>query len=153
MKRSYLTIYILVLVLFLQSCKTDESEHTQINTEIIQNPISASGEVSKQGLPEISFDNTSHDFGLLIDGETVEYSFGFTNTGGSDLVITKVSASCGCTVPIYSKKPIEPGMKGEITVKFNSENRIGSQNKTIMVLSNSQPSLKELTITENIIRP
>ena len=89
----------------------------------------------------------------MIEGESVEYSFHFTNTGGKDLVITKVSASCGCTVPTYKREPVKPGEKGEITVMFNSEGRYGMQTKEIKVLSNAQPSINEFTITSNVIRP
>ena len=141
------------LVLVCLSCKTENNSNDNrvLSTDIIQNSLTASGEVKSEGLPEISFDKSVHDFGAIIEGEVVEYTFNYTNTGGSDLVLTKVSASCGCTIPKYDTKPVAPGEKGKIVVAFNSENRKGNQNKTVKVLANTQPNLTELTISANII--
>mgnify|MGYP001475851396 CR=1 FL=1 len=37
--------------------------------------------------PNIEFDKTNHDFGEINDGEIVETTFQFTNSGKSDLII------------------------------------------------------------------
>lgn len=148
----YIFFFLLLTAGVTSSCKTGESDnHHTVNTDLIQNPVSANGQEKNTGLPVIAFDKTEHDFGTIIEGEIVEYTFNFTNTGGSDLILTKVSASCGCTIPKYDTKPVAPGEKGQIVVSFNSENRRGNQSKTIKVLSNAQPSLAELTITSNIV--
>lgn len=133
------------------SCKTDNNQQGQVTTDIIQNPVTASGDIKAEGLPAIRFEKTEHDFGAIIEGEIVEHTFNFTNTGGSDLVLTKVSASCGCTIPKYDTSPVAPGEQGKIVVSFNSENRKGNQSKTIKVLANTQPNLTELKITANIL--
>lgn len=146
-----ITLLFLAVLPFIISCKTENSDANKVTTEIIQNPVTASGDAKTDGLPVISFTKTTHDFGAIIEGEIVETTFEFTNTGGSDLVLTKVSASCGCTIPKYDTKPVKPGKKGEIVVSFNSENRKGNQNKTVKVLANTQPSLTKLEITANIL--
>jgi hypothetical protein len=43
--------------------------------------------------PSITFDTEDYDFGTVIQGDTLEHAFNFTNTGNEDLVIKKVSAS------------------------------------------------------------
>lgn len=86
----------------------------------------------------ISFDDTKHDFGTVVDGEKVSHAYHFTNTGDNPLLISKAVASCGCTVPSYPKEPILPGEDGEIMVEFNSANRVGKQNKNILIYSNGQ---------------
>ena len=151
--KQYFIFALIILMFGFQFCKSERKQKDGIGTEIIHNPVTASGDTDIKEIPEITFDKTDHDFGLLIEGESVEYSFHFTNTGGKDLVITKVSASCGCTVPTYKREPVKPGEKGEITVMFNSEGRYGMQTKEIKVLSNAQPSINELTITSNVRRP
>jgi hypothetical protein len=93
------------------------------------------------------------NFGKIIQGEKVTYSFKFTNTGKSDLVITGASGSCGCTVPSFPKGPITPGKSGLIDVLFNSEGKKGIQNKTITVLANTQPNAVTLKIKVEIIEP
>jgi hypothetical protein len=87
-----------------------------------------------------------YDFGKVMDGEIVEYSYRFKNTGKNPLVISHVSASCGCTVPEKPDQPILPGEIGYIKVKFNSENRQGEAHKTVFVQSNAVPAFPELLL-------
>ncbi len=147
----YKILILSLVVLFSCAQENTGSGDKEITTDIIQNPVSATGQAKLEGLPEISFDRTSHDFGAIIEGEIVEHTFKFTNTGGSDLVLTKVTASCGCTIPKYDTNPVKPGEQGQIVVSFNSENRKGSQTKTIKVLANTQPSLTKLEVSANIL--
>ena len=59
----------------------------------------------------MSFDKSIHDFGTIKEGETVQTTFTFTNTGQTDLIIVDARGSCGCTVPNYPKNtPIAPGL-------------------------------------------
>ncbi len=97
-------------------------------------------EVVNENVAIISFDNAVYEFGTVKEGEKVEHIYSFTNTGKSPLIISNVSASCGCTTPEYSQHPINPGEKGSITVVFNSQNQVGMQQKIITVLSNAEPS-------------
>lgn len=100
--------------------------------------------------PIMTFVERDHDFGTIIQGSVVTHSFEFTNTGDSDLVITDARASCGCTVPDYPETAISPGQSGEITVKFNSKNRSGSQYKTITLTTNTENGLEKLTINSYV---
>lgn len=88
----------------------------------------------------LQFENDTYEFGEIKEGEKVDHVFSFTNTGQSPLIISNVSASCGCTTPEYSKHPINPGEKGSITVVFDSNNQVGMQHKVITVTSNAAPS-------------
>lgn len=87
--------------------------------------------------PVIAFDKKVHDFGEIVQGDKVEETFRFTNTGNEPLIITNVQVTCGCTVPKYSRDPIMPGGKGEVTVAFNSAGKLGKQNKVVTVVSNA----------------
>src|SRR3954463_12290856 len=53
-----------------------------------------------------------YDFGKTNEGEIVQYSYRFKNTGNKPLIITEAHASCGCTVPEKPDKPIMPGETG-----------------------------------------
>src|SRR4028118_1304797 len=68
--------------------------------------------------------DTVYDFGKITDGEKVEFSFRFKNTGKNPLVVSEASASCGCTVPEKPDEPIRPGETGFIKVAFNSQGRV-----------------------------
>lgn len=76
--------------------------------------------------PKISFESVVHDFGTFDeDGGNVSAEFRFSNTGNKPLEITSVRATCGCTVPEYSREPIAPGENGVIKVTYNPKGRPG----------------------------
>jgi hypothetical protein len=80
-----------------------------------------------------------HEFGNITQGDVVTHVFKFKNTGSSDLLLTRVKASCGCTTPSWSNEPIAPGQEGMIKVSFNSTGKMGPQVKTVTVTHNGEP--------------
>jgi hypothetical protein len=101
----------------------------------VWSPISAQDRAN--GSPEMSFDQTTHEFGTIAQGVVVEHTFKFSNKGTTPLIISSANGSCGCTVPIWPKEPIMPGDEGEIKVSFNSEGKYGMQYKTVTINYNS----------------
>ncbi len=103
--------------------------------------------------PVISFDQKAFDFGDLVQGDKVEHTFSFTNTGDQPLLITNVQVTCGCTTPKgWPREPINPGDQGEITVAFNSTAKIGRQNKPVTIVSNaSNPEGNRLFFSANVL--
>jgi len=149
--KKYTLILILAIGLIFQSCDNNNSD--KVSTGIVNNSKSATNSSEDGSMPKILFEETEHDFGNMIQGERVIYGFHFTNTGGSNLLITHVSTSCGCTVGDYPKNPIAPGESGIIEVTFDSHKRKGYQNKTITVLANTNPNATTLRIKTKIILP
>ena len=78
--------------------------------------------------------------------------FEFTNTGNAPLIISKVSSSCGCTIPKKPEEPILPGKTGEIQVKYDT-NRVGPIRKAITVISNADTPTVVLKIKGEIKAP
>ena len=107
---------------------------------------------SGQKQAEIKFDKLTHNFGTITDKDPVQKcTFTFTNVGNAPLVINQAVASCGCTVPQYSKKPIMPGEKGSITVTFNSRGQFPSHfKKTVTVRSNGKIEMTRLYVEGTI---
>ena len=102
---------------------------------------------------KIAFVKTTHDFGTIQekDGD-VTVLFEFTNEGDTPLLITRATASCGCTTPAHPKKPLRPGEKGEIEVTYHAKGRPGPFDKSIYVYSNDPKNERVLlTITGNVI--
>ena len=95
--------------------------------------------------------DSAYDFGNVTDGDKVEYSYRFRNTGKSPLIIASAVASCGCTVPEKPEEPIKPGETGFLKVVFNSKGRVGEVHKTITVTSNAYPKFPELELTGHVI--
>ncbi len=83
----------------------------------------------------ISFDKTTWDYGKIKKGSDGHRVFTVKNTGDKPLILSKVKASCGCTVPSWSKKPIAPGKTAEIKVGYNT-NKVGHFRKLVTVFSN-----------------
>ncbi len=102
--------------------------------------------------PKISFDKVLHDFGnIKEEAGHVTYKFSFVNTGGGDLLIDTVRATCGCTAPSWTRKPIPPGGKGFVAATFNPAGRPSAFSKYLYVSSNSNPSSVKLTITGEVL--
>lgn len=94
---------------------------------------------------KIEFKSETVDYGVIAKGSDGIRVFEFTNTGNAPLIITKVSSSCGCTIPKKPEEPIMPGKTGEIQVKYDT-NRVGPIRKAITVISNADTPTKVLKI-------
>lgn len=131
------TAWIFGLSFLLFSCNWSNNP---IDTELVNNPATASGKNEEGKLPKFEFETTEYDFGTVTEGQIVKYTYKFKNTGNADLVITDARGSCGCTVPTYPGKAIPPGGNGEISVQFDSNKRSGDQNKTVTLTANTSPT-------------
>ena len=122
-----------------------------LSTDLVTNPKSATSTSNKQAA--IKFDKEEHDFGTLLQGEVVTYSFHFTNTGNVPLIISDVGSSCGCTVGDYPREPIAPGERGAIKVTYDSKGHHGFQSRVLTVMSNTIPAKTNLRIKTIIKTP
>jgi hypothetical protein len=97
---------------------------------------------------EIKFDKLTHDFGTFSEkSPVVTCVFTYTNVGEQPLVINQAMASCGCTVPEYTKTPVQPGEKGEIKVTYNGTGKFpGHFKKSITVRTNGAVEMTRLYI-------
>ncbi|MDR2854050.1 MAG: DUF1573 domain-containing protein [Prevotellaceae bacterium] len=117
---------------------------------IAQQPVKQ--EVSKDA-PVITFKEITHDFGKIPQGQPVTFEFEFTNTGSTPLVVSNAKPSCSCTVPNWTKTPVEPGKSGVVAAKYNAS-AVGSFTKTITVSSNATtPELRLIIKGEVLPRP
>ncbi len=140
--KNYFKTYILIVSLFIISC--DDSSNKK---ETKSDSTSSSSMISSSESPVMSFDKTLHDFGTIQEGETVETTFTFTNSGKSDLIIVDARGSCGCTVPEYPKNtPIPPGESGKIRVSFDSSNKPNMQQKTVTISANTDSGRETIRI-------
>ncbi|QCR21734.1 DUF1573 domain-containing protein [Pontibacter sp. SGAir0037] len=98
----------------------------------------------------ITFEATEHNFGDITQGDVVEHTFTFKNTGNQPLVIERVDVTCGCTTPAWTKEPVLPGKTGTVTAKFNSAGKLGQQKKAITVHSNAADGAAYVYIVTNI---
>lgn len=133
----------------LFSCQNDGNK--QLSGDLVTNPKSAETPSNKK--PAIKFDKNEFDFGRILQGEVVSYTFHFTNTGDAPLLITGVEKSCGCTASDYPKEPIAPGQGGDIKITYDSKGHQGIQTKVLIVKANTLPSQTPIRIKAEVRTP
>lgn len=80
----------------------------------------------------VSVDTLVYEFGnVMADAAPVVHEFTITNTGNSAVSILSARASCGCTEPRYTRRPIMPGQEGTVTVKFIPAGQRGEVDKSV----------------------
>jgi hypothetical protein len=118
-----------------------------------QTPATTAAPAENKNAPEMKFEFESYDFGTIKQGDKVTYDFTFTNVGKEPLIISEAHGSCGCTVPEWPKEPVAKGAKGKIHVEFNSTGKMGMQDKTVTITSNSKSGQKVLHLKGNVEAP
>lgn len=105
---------------------------------------------AQEKVAKIEFKTDVIDYGTIAKGADGLRVFEFTNTGNAPLIISKVTSTCGCTVPKKPERPILPGEKGEIEVKYDTQ-RVNPIRKTITVLSNADTPTVALKIKGEVV--
>ena len=151
MKRIFVTILIGMVIGF-GGCHRKAAKEGDFSVKDVHNPQTAEGMSAKDAekLPVIEFETTTYDFGDVIEGERLTYSFKFKNTGKSNLIIYSSEATCGCTTSQPPKAPIRPGESDEILVTFDSKGQKGRVKKRVLVGAYTYPVETILTITANV---
>ena len=105
---------------------------------------------AQEKVAKIEFKTDVIDYGTIEKGADGLRVFEFTNTGNAPLIISKVTSTCGCTVPKKPERPILPGEKGQIEVKYDTQ-RVNPIRKTITVLSNADTPTVALKIKGDVV--
>ena len=135
--------------MLLSACNNGSDKH--LSGDLVTNPKSAEKPSDKMAV--IHFDKTEFDFGKILQGEVVTYTFHFTNTGSAPLILTSVDKSCGCTASDFPREPIQPGGTGDIKITYDSKGHHGFQSKALVVNSNTIPSQTTLRIKAEVSTP
>lgn len=100
--------------------------------------------------PKIEIENADFDFGVIKEGDKVEHIFKFKNTGKEDLIIANAQASCGCTVPEWTKEPVKSGESGQVKIIFNSAGKPGLQQKTVTLTTNTKAKKEKINFKATV---
>ena len=152
--------FIILGAIFIASCNsadkttTERDQYIKDSTEKANRQNNGADGTTTVN-PETSIqwlDSTYLDLGKVKQGQMVEVAFRFKNAGTSPLVITSVTASCGCTIPEKPEKPYSPGEEGVIKAKFDSKNQhTGEHRKHVTVSSNTNPGVHDLNFRVEVI--
>jgi len=134
MRKKYISLAILMIIIaFAGSGCSDDPEN----------------EAKKKG-QELWFDEYLHDYGQIEKGSDGLWTFECKNIGAYPIVINKVRSTCGCTVPEWTKEPIEPGATGEITIKYNTA-LTGTFLKSLFVYSSAANSPVKIQVKGKVV--
>lgn len=117
----------LFLALGLSISLIAQVEEAPVVEEVVEAPATEG--------PQMTFEETTVDYGTIEQGSDPYRFFNFENNGTGPLVITNAKGSCGCTVPTYPKEPILPGNDGQIKVRYDT-NRVGPFTKRVTLTTN-----------------
>jgi len=134
---------------FKSSIVANEENEQQLK-ESLQS-VEAEEQERLKNRSKIQFMKMIHDYGNITADQDYHTTFSFRNTGNKPLLIYDVKTSCGCTVPTWNKKPIAPGAEDYIEVTFHpKEHQIGLEQKTVTVMTNTDPGITVLQIKANV---
>lgn len=87
--------------------------------------------------PNAEFTQLRHDFGEIVRGEKVAFSFEFKNTGSGVLQIRSIHSSCGCVnTRVEPTDVFAPGETGRLSFEFDSSYFSGNVIRTLTVDTN-----------------
>ncbi len=95
-------------------------------------------------LAEFSIKSPLHKFPKAKEGQLLEHSFEFTNSGKAPLLVSSYTVSCSCTKVVLPKDPIQPGQKGTIKITFDTEGRNFYQDRTIILHTNTKKETEKV---------
>lgn len=156
--------FFILMVLVLSSCSENKPTNSNIESSIVSNEENdkalketlIEAEKAEQEMMKsfttMSFDKVDHDFGSIKEDTDNKVLFKVYNTGKYPLIISRVSASCGCTSPKKPTAPIAPGKSDVIEVVFHPTNSTQKeQTKTITVEANTDPQITILSIHASVL--
>lgn len=130
-----LTLLIILIPLAILACRQKENQKPA-NNQVTDTTFEVKEEI--------------HNFGTLVAGENVVFTFELVNTGKADLIIKKAESDCGCISLAYKSEPVKPGKTAIIEVSFNTSGLFGRQYKPIAIESNTIEKIKYLAVVADV---
>jgi len=130
-----------ILFLFLMATMFSIASYAQGTTETVKK--------NNPNAPVMKFEQTTMDYGTIMQDADPVRKFKFQNAGKEPLVISNARGSCGCTVPTYPTKPILPGESATIDVRYDTH-RVGNFQKTVTLTTNTNEETIVLTIKGDV---
>lgn len=108
-------------------------------------------ELNAYGQSPLQFARPEWNFGSVPEENgPIVHRFEAENRGEYPEVILDVTASCGCTKPEFSRRPIRPGETTAVTVRFDPAGQSGSIDRTLVVYGSGNQVIGRLRITGRV---
>lgn len=121
-------------------------------SDIISSPLDENDEIDTINVAKMVFEEGTFYFGEVEEGEVINTSFYFNNSGKKPLLIKDARSTCGCTVPTFPKNFIPVGGRDSVLVKFDTKNKVGYQNKAVTFIANTYPN-KTIVYLKGKVKP
>ena len=102
-------------------------------------------------LTTIQWLDSVKQIGKVAEGEKLELTYRFVNTGEHPLIIENVVPTCGCTIAEKPAEPVAPGKQGTIKAVFDSHGRTGTQQKSLTVYANTEVMIHPLVFNVEVV--
>ncbi|MDE6507240.1 MAG: DUF1573 domain-containing protein [Alistipes sp.] len=101
---------------------------------------------------QLVFAPAEWDFGSIEEsGGRVSHTFTGVNRGRVPVVVADVVATCGCTVPEFSRRPVLPGDSTRVIVTYDPMNRPGAFSRSLGVYSSERKKIASLTVSGSVV--
>lgn len=99
----------------------------------------------------LTLNEVRHDFGdVPRKGGDLTCEIGFTNTGDTPLVVTRLITSNSCLKASCSRRPVAPGGKGVIRIVYQPiKSEAGAFNRIVQICSNAAAGTSTITVSGN----
>ncbi len=126
-------------------------QQQEVKTE--PNVVAAPGvePVKPKPMTSIQWIDSAKNLGKVREGEKIEISYRFRNTGNEILIINNIVVSCGCTVAEKPEAPIAPGAEGAIKATFDTKGRVGTNHKTMAVYTNTKEAVSTVAFEVEVL--
>ncbi|MDP8248401.1 MAG: DUF1573 domain-containing protein [Candidatus Tritonobacter lacicola] len=92
------------------------------------------------------------NFGTIRQGENATGTVELKNAGDKELIIRRVTSSCGCTVAKIENKKLAPGESAALEITFTSGKRYGKVAKAVFVASNDPDNQRHRIEVRGLIK-
>lgn len=130
-------MWIVSLIFNLFACSASKIETDLNSSQVKKNETFIETVGVEDTFAILKFDSANYQLGTILKGEIKETEIWFTNLGTIPLVIEQMT-SCECTTLDYSRKPILPGARSKIKIKYDSKDKSGPQIIDIDILANTK---------------
>lgn len=96
--------------------------------------------------PRMEIEPELHDFGSASQNQKLIHDFTLHNVGSEDLVIRRISTSCGCTAALASEQVIPPGETATLKVTLETRKYRGQIQRSISLASNDSRRVQTVRV-------
>jgi hypothetical protein len=101
---------------------------------------------SPPGIPTVTVDNESYDFGVIDESAKGSHDFLFSNQGSAPLRLSKGESTCGCTVSKLDHEILQPGETAPVTVEWSPKGKSGDFREGVTITTND-PNWPQVGLT------